>query len=92
MHLDSYINERGNTWNVGNNIKKGQQVGISCNTGAYNCQPLGYHLHYELRKNSKQSSHTDPVPYTDINWDLIPTLNWQTFSGRLSGDNPHPNF
>ena len=92
MHLDSYINERGNTWNVGNNIKKGQQVGISGNTGAYNCQPLGYHLHYELRKTSKQNSHTDPVPYTDINWDLIPTLNWQTFSGRLSGDNPHPNF
>jgi len=92
MHLESYINEKGDMWNVGDRIKKGQQLGISGNTGAYNCQPLGYHLHYELRKDSKQSSHTDPVPYTNIDWNLIPTLNWQTYPGRLSGDNPHPNF
>jgi len=92
MHLESYINEEGDIWNVGDHIKKGQQLGISGNTGAYNCQPLGYHLHYELRKDSKQSTHTDPVPYTNIDWNLIPTLNWQTYPGRLSGDNPHPNF
>jgi len=92
MHLESYINEKGGTWKVGNTIRKGQQIGISGNTGAYNCQPLGYHLHYELRQGPRQSSHTNPVPYTNINWNLIPTINWKTYPGRLSGDNPHPNF
>ncbi len=92
MHLDSYTKENGSTWSTGEVIKKGQQVGISGNTGSYNCQSLGYHLHYELRNTSKQSSHTDPVPYTDIDWNLIPTINWQSYPKRLTGDNPHPNF
>jgi murein DD-endopeptidase MepM/ murein hydrolase activator NlpD len=92
MHLDSYTKDNGTEWKVGERIKEGEQIGISGNTGAYNCQTLGYHLHYELRKNSKQSSHTNPVPYTDIDWDLIPTINWHTYPGRLTGDNPHPNF
>jgi murein DD-endopeptidase MepM/ murein hydrolase activator NlpD len=92
MHLENYLNNKDETWNVGDKIQKGQQIGISGNTGAYNCQPLGYHLHYELRKGIRQSTHTDPVPYTDVNWDLIPTINWQRYPGRLSGDNPHPNF
>jgi len=92
MHLENYNDAKGQKWNVGDEVQKGQQVGISGNTGAYNCQPLGYHLHYELRKGVRQSTHTDPVPYTDINWDLIPTINYQRYPGRLSGDNPHPNF
>ena len=92
MHLDSYKKSDGTEWKTGEKVKKGEQIGISGNSGAYNCQPLGYHLHYELRGNAKQSSHTDPVPYTNVNWDLIPTINWQKYPGRLSGDNPHPNF
>ncbi len=92
MHLDSYTKENGSTWNTGDVIKKGQQIGISGNTGSYNCQSLGYHLHYELRNTSNQNSHIDPVPYTNIDWDLIPTINWMSYPGRLTGDNPHPNF
>lgn len=92
FHLENYINENGREWKAGDTIKKGERIGISGDTGAYNCQKLGYHLHYELRDSSTQSSHIDPVPYTDIDWDLIPTINWKTYPGRLTGDNPHPNF
>ena len=92
MHLENYKKENGKNWKVGEKVRKGEQIGTSGNSGAYNCQPLGYHLHYELRKNSQQSSHTNPVPYTDIDWNLISTINWKTYPGRLSGDNPHPNF
>lgn len=92
FHLESYVAENGHVWTPGDRIIRGQQVGISGNSGAWNCQPLGYHLHFELRKNRYQSSHVDPVPYINVDWNQIPTLNWQTYPGRLSGDNPHPNF
>lgn len=92
FHLENYINEEGREWVEGDTINEGQRIGISGNTGAYNCQKLGYHLHYELRKSSSQDSHVDPVIYTNIDWDLIPTINWKIYPGRLTGDNPHPNF
>jgi len=34
----------------GDSVKKGQIIGISGNSGMKNCQPLGYHLHFETRK------------------------------------------
>ncbi len=92
LHLENYNKEDGNPWIAGQNIKKGQQIGISGNTGAYNCQPLGYHLHFELRQNRYQSTHVDPVPYIAVDWNQVPTLGWTSYPGRLSGDNPHPNF
>lgn len=86
MHLDNIFIKSGQK------VEKGDIIGISGNSGSYNCQPLGYHLHFELRNSRSQDSHTNPVPYVDINWDLIKTNNAHIFPGRLSGDNPHPNF
>jgi hypothetical protein len=77
---------------VNQNVKKGELIGISGNSGKWNCQNLGYHLHFETRKDSSSSSHTNPTDYIDIDWDLIPTLGIANNPGRLSGDNPHPNF
>ncbi|MEA3357052.1 MAG: M23 family metallopeptidase, partial [Patescibacteria group bacterium] len=92
MHLESYTKTNGHTWSNGERIARGQQVGISGNTGAWNCQPLGHHLHFEVRKDSSQASHVDPVPYINVDWNKIPTLGWTQYPGRLTGDNPHPNF
>ncbi len=92
LHLENYKKENGNNWRVGERIRKGQLLGISGNTGAFNCQPLGYHLHFETRKNQYQSSHTNPVPHIDVNWNRIPTLNHQQIPGRLTGENPHPTW
>ncbi|MBN2100738.1 DNRLRE domain-containing protein [Candidatus Dojkabacteria bacterium] len=92
MHLKNYTNSQGKKWKVGQRILRGQQVGISGNSGAWNCQPLGYHLHFELRKSRSQSTHLNPVPYIDINWNLIHTIGSQNNPGRLTGDNPHPSY
>ncbi len=92
LHLENFKNTNGHSWKKGEKIKQGQQIGISGNSGAWNCQSLGYHLHFELRKDRYQINHVNPVPYIDVDWDKIPTLNWQTYPGRLSGDNPHPSF
>ena len=86
MHLDSIRVRSGDI------VKRGDLLAVSGNTGTFNCQPLGYHLHFELREGRYQSTHIDPVPYIDINWDLIPTNKKGIFPGRLSGDNPHPEF
>jgi murein DD-endopeptidase MepM/ murein hydrolase activator NlpD len=92
LHMENFNDGHGNTWKTGDRILSGQQVGISGNTGAWNCQPLGYHLHFELRQDKYQRNHTDPVPHIDIDWDKVPTLDWRTYPGRLTGDNPHPTF
>ncbi len=92
FHLENYKRSDGRNWRTGERIKRGQRVGLSGNTGAWGCKGFGYHLHFELRKNSYQSSHVDPVPYIDVDWNRIPTLGWQQNRGRLSGDNPHPDF
>lgn len=86
MHLDS-IKVR-----EGEEFVRGDLLGVSGNTGMYNCQALGYHLHFELRDSRWQSSHVDPVPYIDVDWGLIRTNKASVFPGRLSGDNPHPNY
>jgi hypothetical protein len=84
FHLeDMYVN-------TGDTVKKGQIIAKSGNTGAWNCQKLGYHLHFETRLNSSSKSHTNPVPYIDTDWNKVLTLGSEYNPGRLSGENPHP--
>ncbi len=88
FHLKSY----SKNIKVGSNVKKGEYIGTTGNTGAFNCQPLAYHLHFETRKNSSYKSHTDPVPLVSANWSKIPTLGYKKYPGRLTGYNPHPGY
>jgi hypothetical protein len=84
FHLeDMYVN-------TGDLVKKGQTIAKSGNTGTWNCQNLAYHLHFETRLNSSYKSHTNPVPYIDVDWNKVPTLGAKYNPGRLSGENPHP--
>ncbi len=92
LHLENFRKSNGRNWRVGERIRRGELIGRSGNTGAFNCQPLGYHLHFELRKNHLQRNHVNPVPYINVNWDNIPTLNHTTYPDRLTGNNPHPTW
>jgi murein DD-endopeptidase MepM/ murein hydrolase activator NlpD len=84
FHLaESYVN-------TGDMVKKGDIIAKSGNSGAWNCQPLGYHLHFETRLNQNMNSHDNPVKYINADWDSIPTLNYKQIPGRLTGENPHP--
>jgi hypothetical protein len=76
--------------NTGEYVKKGQIIGKSGNSGAWNCQRLAYHLHFETRKDHLFQSHDNPVKYINVDWNLVPTLGYQTYPGRLTGENPHP--
>ncbi len=76
----------------GQKISKGTVIGISGNTGSWNCQALKYHLHFETRLNRNQSGHVNPVDYVDIDWSKVFTLNAKTIPERLSGENPHPSY
>jgi len=86
FHLDSY------SVKVGDIVKNGSLIGVTGNTGKWNCQNLGYHLHFETRKERISSSHVNPVQYINADWNQVPTLNYKTYPGRLTGENPHPNF
>lgn len=84
FHLaESYVN-------TGDMVKKGDIIAKSGNSGAWNCQPLGYHLHFETRLNQNMNSHDNPVKYINADWDRVPTLNYKQIPGRLTGENPHP--
>lgn len=78
--------------NTGDTVKKGDTIAVSGNTGAWNCQPLAYHLHFETRLNASSSSHSNPVRYVGVDWNKIPTLGYEKHPGRLSGENPHPGW
>jgi murein DD-endopeptidase MepM/ murein hydrolase activator NlpD len=91
-HLDNYHKADGNNWSYGERVSRGDLIGITGNSGASNCEPLGYHLHLELRKDLWQSSHVDPVPYIDVDWMQVDTLGEEYAPGRLSGDNPHTSY
>lgn len=78
--------------NVGKKIKTGDVLGVSGNTGAWNCQSLKSHLHFETRKGRNQSTHVNPVDYISVDWNKVLTLNSKYIPERLSGENPHPNF
>ncbi len=86
FHLDSY------SVSVGSRVNKGSLIGISGNTGKKNCQPLGYHLHFETRSGLSSSTHVNPVDYVNVDWNQVPTIGYKQYPGRLTGDNPHPNF
>jgi murein DD-endopeptidase MepM/ murein hydrolase activator NlpD len=86
MHLEKMYVKNGQK------VKRGDLIALSGNTGVHNCQPLGYHLHFELREERKQATHIDPVPYINVNWNLVRTNKADLFPKRLSGDNPHPKF
>ena len=84
FHLDeSFVN-------VGENVKKNQVIARTGNSGFWNCQPLAYHLHFELRTKRLQSTHVNPVEYIDQDWSKVLTVGYKQNPGRLSGDNPHP--
>ena len=84
FHLDeSFVN-------VGENVKKNQVIARTGNSGFWNCQPLAYHLHFELRTGRLQSTHVNPVEYIDQDWSKVLTVGYKQNPGRLSGDNPHP--
>ena len=78
--------------NTGDVVKKTQVIAKSGNTGAWNCQKLAYHLHFETRLNASSSSHSNPVRYIDVDWHSVPTLGYKSYPGRLSGENPHPGI
>jgi len=92
MHLQADYDGEITNLKVGDKVTKGQLIGRTGNSGEYNCQPLSHHLHFELRKNRSQSSHIDPVPYINTDWDNIKTINAKNIPGRLTGDNPHPGY
>ncbi len=77
---------------VGNRVSKGSVIGVSGNTGRKNCQPLGYHLHFETRAGLSSSTHVNPVEYVGVDWNQVSTIGYKQFPKRLTGDNPHPNF
>jgi hypothetical protein len=91
-HHMSYMHLEKTYAKNGQRVKGGDLIALSGNTGANNCQPLGYHLHFELREQRPQSSHIDPVPYINVDWRLVRTNMSDVYPKRLSGDNPHPKF
>ena len=92
FHLSEYNRSNGHTLVPGDSVTSGEKIGTTGNTGAWNCQSLGHHLHFETRTGRQQSTHTNPVPRVQVDWNKIPTLGWTTYPGRLTGDNPHPKF
>jgi hypothetical protein len=90
MHIKDDLDGSLTGRHVGSKVSKGDLVAISSNTGYYNCQPLSDHLHFELRRGRLQSTHIDPVPYINTDWNNILTKDHKTIPGRLTGDNPHP--
>ncbi len=86
FHLERY------DVSVGKVLKEGDLIGISGNSGKWNCQNLGYHLHFETRKELSSATHVNPVEYIGIDWNGIPTIGYTQYPKRLTGENPHPNF
>ena len=86
MHLEKDYVE------INQRVNRGDLIALSGNSGSNNCQPLGYHLHFELREERSQNTHIDPVPFINIEWGLVKTNKSNIYPKRLSGDNPHPNF
>lgn len=90
FHLDNYLNKDEKELKVGDKVNKGDLIGLSGNTGYYNCKPLGYHLHFELRKTKDRATHVNPVPYVNTDWTKIKTV--ANSKNALTGDNPHPTY
>jgi murein DD-endopeptidase MepM/ murein hydrolase activator NlpD len=86
FHIEKYFVKLGTL------VKRNDLLAISGNSGKWNCQNLGYHLHFETRLGRYQETHVNPVEYIDVDWDKVPTIGHKITPGRLSGLNPHPNF
>lgn len=91
-HMENFQKANGKSWKVGDRVLRGDKVGLSGNTGLYNCKALGYHLHLETRTKSAWKSDVNPIGLIDVDWNLIPTLGYKQNPGRLTGENPHPSF
>lgn len=91
-HLENYNRADGRAWQIGERVKKGELIGLTGNSGAFACEPLGYHLHFELRSGLWQGSHVNPVDYVEVDWMQVDTLGEEYVPGRLSGNNPHPTY
>lgn len=87
FHLDSEPSIK-----VGAQVKKGSFIATTGNSGIFDCKPLGYHLHHEVRTTRKSASHINPVPYYGVDWSQVKTAKATDFPGRLTGDNPHPKY
>ncbi len=92
FHLKSTVFPNGKNIKIGTETKKGTPLAITGQSGMYNCEPLQAHLHFEVRTSNIPSSHINPVPYMQIDWNNITTAKAYKFPGRLTGDNPHPKF
>ncbi|MBI2357063.1 M23 family metallopeptidase [Candidatus Dojkabacteria bacterium] len=88
LHLNSFTKGL----KKGSPVKKGTVIGISGNSGMYNCEPLTNHLHFEVRKSPPLSSHINPVPLINIDWAKVKTARANIYPVRLTGDNPHPKY
>ncbi len=76
----------------GSKVKMGDIIGVSGNSGWYNCEPLSNHLHFEVRNGKAQSTHINPVPLINTDWSKIKTAKAHIYPGRLTGNNPHPTY
>lgn len=92
FHIASTKYSNGTPVKKGDTLAKGKVLVRTGNTGRYNCEPLAAHLHFEVRTSTLASTHVNPVPYFNIDWNKIRTSRASTFPGRLTGDNPHPKF
>ncbi|MCC7290239.1 M23 family metallopeptidase [bacterium] len=61
FHLDSF-----GDLEKGDSVRRGQKIGVSGNSGAQKCKPLGYHLHFEIRTGQSQNLVIDPKHIIDI--------------------------
>ena len=86
FHIEKYFVKLGDL------VKRGERIAVSGNSGKWNCQNLGYHLHFETRLGRYQDTHVNPIDYIDVNWEDVPTLGYRYNPGRLSGENPHPTY
>ena len=86
MHLEDSKEHR---FTKGEIVKQGEVIGISGNSGSFNCNKLGYHLHLEVWDGPTQSDHTDPVSRISYNWDKVLSIG---DPNAKSGDNPHPDY
>lgn len=60
MHLKKILVKQGK------NVKEGEVIAISGNTGNQNCKSLGNHLHFEIRTSANQKDVFNPRYILDI--------------------------
>jgi len=86
LHLKEFLVK------TGDKVNRGDPIAISGKSGFFNCERLSSHLHFEIRKGESQSTHTNPVPYINVDWKVVRTIGTDRYPQRLTGDNPHPGY